>query len=84
MPKYPGKLTHRKMTALIKVIQQKDGFGKPEKNHPEDEIVKKTGYLIPYKSHAYELFDYQKFANIKKLHLLNFVIQTIKRNKNKA
>jgi len=36
---------------LLKIRDQEKGFGKPEENHPEDEILKKPDKLICYQSH---------------------------------
>jgi hypothetical protein len=39
------------MARLFKIGDQENGFGKPEENHPEDEILKKPDNLIYYQCH---------------------------------
>jgi len=49
----------------MKIIYQKNGFGKPEKNHPKDKIFKKPEYLVSGKSHTYK-FAITKVCKYKK------------------
>jgi len=36
---------------LFKIRDQEKSFGKPEENHPKDEILKEPDKLINYQSH---------------------------------